>query len=873
MRSLYYRAFAALAFGALTVPAQAQTDFTTCPTDQAECVVEWAASDGFTPVVNALRNTIANDTDRPDDRVYVLLRGGLYWNEDTIENDGFDLRLRGESAEDATASEQQALCSLDDCGPALMQRRVRADNTVEAVMIRSGGDATGGQHLENIWLMGQDNTGVTANYEPIVITSTNSMFTYDNVVFDRNDWHHLGFKSGGNNIYVRNSKFRNLVGPTQRYEGRGIRLEAGADTVMFENNSFFNITSFPFQSESAPVEYFVFNHNTVINFGLTFNAGGIWKTALIANNVWTNPYYQGESADLYNQPNRVDPYTGVFTVGQLPLGTGFNADRRILLANNAWGLAQEIEDHFATFSPVVRAQPLVSDTTQGWFDRFDGMVIQNNIETIPNFVSAPTTAEVYGLIKDFVTDVSVPNTPTPFALVTWDPGRPDNPLANNWPLPEDFSYSDANLQSAGTDGLPLGDLNWFPAAKETYLDNRGEYIDALLAETGGTPVEPVISVIQSETGTIGDNASIVSVEGATFLSFDASGFIEWTFSVPADGEYGLNVTSDIRANTERGQRIYVDGVNLRNQANYGEYFFCSDTSTNADCVASDERLPIDGPGVVQIRTEDLIDVGDTDVDDTQALMLSAGTHTIRIEPSWGYQMFGQIEVVDAGGSVVTTLTPAMAMAAGPTEICPPETRFCSSGFQSVQLGAGGSVTYSVTVSENSAVQMFFTYLSENGASGDLLVDGTSVQSLDFAATSDSTTAIVSGPRGPLAAGEHTVTVTSSTGGVSLDFFQVAVYPGTGTNVEGLPEGWSLEHAFPNPTTDAASIRFTLAEAADVRLEVYDVLGRRVASLANGPMPAGTHLARLETAPLASGTYIYRLSTPVGAQTRRMTVVR
>ena len=873
MRSLYSRVLAALALGALAVPAQAQTDFTTCPTTEAECVVEWAAEDGFTPVINALRNTIANDTDRPADRVYVLLRGGLYWNEDTIENDGFDLRIVGESADDVTPSEQQALCSLDDCGPAIIQRRRRSDNTVEAVMIRSGGDGTGGQHLENVWLMGQDNTGVTANYEPIVINSTNSTFVYDNVVFDRNDWHHLGFKAGGNNIYVRNSKFRNLVGPTQRWEGRGIRLEAGADTVMFENNSFFNITSFPFQSESAPVEYFVFNHNTVINFGRSFNAGGIWKTALIANNVWTNPFYQGESADQYNGPNRVDPYTGVFTISQLPLGAGFDEDRRILLANNVWGLADEIETYFGTFDPVVRAQPLVNDTTQGWFDRFDGMVIDGNIEAIPTFANAPTTPAVYDLIKAFVEDVSIPNTPTPYALVTWDPGRPDNPLANNWPLPEDFSYPDASLQTAGMDGLPVGDLNWFPAAKATYLANRDAYLQDLLDATGGLAPEPEITVVQAESGTLGTNASLATVEGDLFLSFDASGFIEWTFSVPTEGEYGLNVRSDMRGNGERGQRIYVDGVNLRNQANYGEYFFCNENSTNGDCVATDERLPAEGPGVVQIRTEDLIDVGDTANDDSQALMLGAGAHTLRIEPSWGYQMFGTIEVVDASGTVVETLSPATAVASGPAEICPAEVKFCPSGFQSIRLDAGGSVTYSVNIPENSAVQTFFTYLSESGGSGELLIDGAAVQALDFAATSDSTTAVVSGPRGQLTAGTHTFTVTSSTGGVSFDFFQVAVYPPGNTRAEELPDGWSLDPSFPNPTAGPATIRFTLGDAADVRLEVYDVLGRRVATLADGPMSAGTHAARLDTGALASGTYVYRLTTPVGAQTRRLTVIR
>lgn len=49
----------------------------------------------------------------------------------------------------------------------------------------------------------------------------------------------------------------------------------------------------------------------------------------------------------------------------------------------------------------------------------------------------------------------------------------------NWPPEFDLSYSNSILQTAGTDGLPLGDLNWFPDAKATYEANRAMYIAAL----------------------------------------------------------------------------------------------------------------------------------------------------------------------------------------------------------------------------------------------------------------------------------------------------------------------------------------------------------------------------------------------------------
>jgi hypothetical protein len=38
-----------------------------------------------------------------------------------------------------------------------------------------------------------------------------------------------------------------------------------------------------------------------------------------------------------------------------------------------------------------------------------------------------------------------------------------------WPLPENLSYTNTTLQTAGTDGLPLGDLNWYPSQHQQYL--------------------------------------------------------------------------------------------------------------------------------------------------------------------------------------------------------------------------------------------------------------------------------------------------------------------------------------------------------------------------------------------------------------------
>ncbi|PAP78591.1 glycoside hydrolase [Rubrivirga marina] len=63
---------------------------------------------------------------------------------------------------------------------------------------------------------------------------------------------------------------------------------------------------------------------------------------------------------------------------------------------------------------------------------------------------------------------------------------------------------------------------------------------------------------------------------------------------------------------------------------------------------------------------------------------------------------------------------------------------------------------------------------------------------------------------------------------------------------------------PNPFSTSTRVSYELREAADVSLAVYDLLGRRVAVLADGPEAAGAHTATFEARGLASGTYLVRL---------------
>ena len=65
----------------------------------------------------------------------------------------------------------------------------------------------------------------------------------------------------------------------------------------------------------------------------------------------------------------------------------------------------------------------------------------------------------------------------------------------------------------------------------------------------------------------------------------------------------------------------------------------------------------------------------------------------------------------------------------------------------------------------------------------------------------------------------------------------------------------------------------MSEPGDATLAVYDLLGREVARLADGPHAAGEHRVAFDARRLAAGLYVARLRVGDDAVTRRLTVVR
>jgi hypothetical protein len=99
-------------------------------------------------------------------------------------------------------------------------------------------------------------------------------------------------------------------------------------------------------------------------------------------------------------------------------------------------------------------------------------------------------------------------------------------------------------------------------------------------------------------------------------------------------------------------------------------------------------------------------------------------------------------------------------------------------------------------------------------------------------------------------------------------------------VPAIPESFFLAQNFPNPFNPSTAIVFGLPKDAAVRLEVFDILGRRVRTLLSGHQRAGYKRIVWDGRdgagrPVASGIYFYRLATDDGGffQTRKMSLVK
>lgn len=88
-----------------------------------------------------------------------------------------------------------------------------------------------------------------------------------------------------------------------------------------------------------------------------------------------------------------------------------------------------------------------------------------------------------------------------------------------------------------------------------------------------------------------------------------------------------------------------------------------------------------------------------------------------------------------------------------------------------------------------------------------------------------------------------------------------------------PKIFALAQNHPNPFNPTTRIKFYLPANAEVKLKVFDLAGREVATLVHGKLAAGEHEAHFEASALAAGVYVYRLEAAGQVATRKLLLVK
>lgn len=90
---------------------------------------------------------------------------------------------------------------------------------------------------------------------------------------------------------------------------------------------------------------------------------------------------------------------------------------------------------------------------------------------------------------------------------------------------------------------------------------------------------------------------------------------------------------------------------------------------------------------------------------------------------------------------------------------------------------------------------------------------------------------------------------------------------------GIPAKFMLRQNYPNPFNPVTNIEFSVPHSGNVKLAVYDILGREVSILADQKLNPGNYSYRFEAGNLSSGVYFYRISGENFTDIKKMVLVK
>ena len=103
--------------------------------------------------------------------------------------------------------------------------------------------------------------------------------------------------------------------------------------------------------------------------------------------------------------------------------------------------------------------------------------------------------------------------------------------------------------------------------------------------------------------------------------------------------------------------------------------------------------------------------------------------------------------------------------------------------------------------------------------------------------------------------------------------QIAELNAMGTDEAMLPQTIALHEPYPNPFNSRMTVGYDLNKQMEMKLAIFDVLGKQVAIIENGVQPAGRYNLTWDAKDVTSGVYFVKLQTPDRNFTRKVTLVK
>ena len=89
----------------------------------------------------------------------------------------------------------------------------------------------------------------------------------------------------------------------------------------------------------------------------------------------------------------------------------------------------------------------------------------------------------------------------------------------------------------------------------------------------------------------------------------------------------------------------------------------------------------------------------------------------------------------------------------------------------------------------------------------------------------------------------------------------------------IPEIYSLSQNYPNPFNPSTIINYQLPKSGEVKLIIYDAIGREVKTLVNEQQNAGSYQIEFDGSNFPSGVYFYKLSATEFTETKKMVMIK